>query len=78
MALSTFSHLMAAQHLRSGEGERVMLESDSRRQERLFGVEGSGRLTTHKLKGEGECAGPSAMTCVEAYAALLDANPDTQ
>ena len=76
MAISTFNHLLSAQHLRSGEGDIAL--RDSRRQERLFGNNGTGRLTTHRVKAEEECAGPSGMTCVEAYAALLDADSDAQ
>ncbi|KAL1522538.1 hypothetical protein AB1Y20_017525 [Prymnesium parvum] len=46
MSLSTFQHVLTTQHLRSGEGERKMI--DSRRRERVFGTEGSGRLTAYK------------------------------
>eukprot|EP00327_Prymnesium_parvum_P016939 CAMPEP_0113279658 /NCGR_PEP_ID=MMETSP0008_2-20120614/27305_1 /TAXON_ID=97485 /ORGANISM="Prymnesium parvum" /LENGTH=848 /DNA_ID=CAMNT_0000129863 /DNA_START=26 /DNA_END=2570 /DNA_ORIENTATION=- /assembly_acc=CAM_ASM_000153 len=52
MSLSTFQHVLTAQHLRSGEGELKML--DSRRRERVFGSEGSGRLTAYKPKMERE------------------------
>ena len=45
MALSTFTHLVSAQHLRSGEGEHAMIES--RRKDRVFGEAPEGRLTAH-------------------------------
>ena len=69
MAISTFSHMLAAQSLRAGESEHTM--PDSRRKERVFGAEGSGRLTHYKPKSEG--AKPLGMSCVEAFAALMDA-----
>ena len=70
MALSTFSHLLSAQHLRSGEGERVLI--DSRRQERVFGENGKGRMTTAGRPKEEKGVGPK--TCLEFFASLCDAN----
>ena len=69
MALSTFSHMLAAQSLRSGESVHEL--PDSRRKERIFGAEGSGRLTHHKPKLEH--AKPSEMSCLEAFAELVNA-----
>ena len=69
MALSTLNNLLATQHLRRGHGM-----PESRRTERLFGVDGDGRS---KLKSSGfkHKAGPTIApqddTCLSAFVRLL-------
>ena len=64
MALSTFSHVLAAQSLRSGESTHEL--PDSRRKERIFGAEGSGRLTYPSKPKLGHDALPSAARSTSA------------
>ena len=47
MAISTIKALLAKQYLRRGDG--IIATPASRRKERLFGVGGSGRSSTHAL-----------------------------
>ena len=73
MALSTLRNLLAAQHLRRGDG---IISLRSRRGERLFGSEGIGRLTLPaKLKLECDVEyDPRSDTCVKAFIRLLAAH----
>ena len=74
MAVSTFTHLLSAQHLRAGEGDIAL--PDSRRTERVFGSDGSGRMTSHKPKLEHH--GAPATSCVEAFVMHMEAQDALQ
>lgn len=76
MAISTLKKLLAVQYLRRGDGIIATLEP--RREERLFGVSGTGRSTRgrsgvelEKLDGSGH--EPENDTCVAAFLRLIAA-----
>jgi hypothetical protein len=72
LALSTLRHLLGASYLRRGDGIRTM--PDSRRNERLFGAEGTGRVTLINFKRELTSAGwhkPRHDTCIRAFVRML-------
>ena len=81
MALSTLKTMLAAQHLRRGDG--IIATPDSRRKERLFGVHSKGRtkdsstgIKLEKLRGDGYQ--PLQDTCLKAFVRLLKEAAEAQ
>ena len=78
MALGTLKHLLATQYLRRGDG--IIATPESRRNERLFGVTGTGRTTDTstgiKMEKLDSNYAPEHDTCIKAFVRLLAANAE--
>ena len=75
MSLSTLNSLLTTQYLRRGDG--IIAMPASRRAERVFGANGSGRSRCSsagvKLESVGADYNPKLDTCIQAFVRLLAA-----
>ena len=78
MARSTLLNLLSTQYLRRGDG--IVAMPDSRRNERLFGAEGTGRSSLcracTKLSLVNASYNPRLDTCLKAYIRLIAVRAD--
>ena len=84
MALSTLNKLLAVRYLRRGDGIESL--PASRRRERLFGANGSGRTSSKRaaskcmelLMSSDDEYNPREDTCLKAFIRLLAAQPHAE